>query len=235
MKKEEVKSRLLYHKQHLTTVRQWDLYAKDHSLPSSQSLISIYGSWKEVKDELGIKGIDRKEELIEIAKEHIHALTTVENWNKYAKEKKLPNGYTYISHFGSWNAFKEKLNLSPSTPYPSKLEKKKEIISILKEHGAKYEDRTSWDKYANEEDLPTYKTIRNYLTFEEIKEIVPKEIKYNYSKTELIKIAKKHSDYFTSMGKWNEYAKENQLPNSATYHRKFGSWKKAKVEVYNQP
>lgn len=232
MKKEEFKKILEKHKKHITTVRQWDLYAKKHTLPSSQSLISVFGSWTMLKEELGLKDTDRKTELIEIASKHLDMFTTIERWNKYAKENDIPNGYTYIAYFGSWNAVKDKLNLSYSTPYPSAEEKKEEMISVLKEHGTEYKDRTEWDKYAKEHSLPTYKTIRRYLSLQEVKEIVPKEIKYNYSKEELIKIAKRNFEHFSSMGKWNKYAIEHGLPNAATYHRKFGSWKKAKLEVF---
>lgn len=234
MKKEEFKKLLEKHKNNITTVRQWDVYAKKYTLPSSQTLIATFGSWTNLKKEMDIRDIDRKTELIEIASKHLDMFTTIENWNKYAKENDLPNGYTYIAYFSSWNSVKDKLNLPPSSPYPSIDEKKEEMISVLKEHGAEYKDRTEWDKYAKQHSLPTYKTLRKYLTLQEVKALIPKEIRYNYSKEELIKIAKSHLEHFSSMGKWNKHAVEHGLPNAATYHRKFGSWKKAKIEVFRE-
>ncbi|NRD81009.1 hypothetical protein HPT25_27190 [Bacillus sp. BRMEA1] len=234
MRKEEYKKQLLKHKEHITTVRNWDVYAREHGLPSSHLLITAFESWKKVKEEIGIKEVDREKELINIASNHKNHFTTVNNWNNYAREHNLPNAFTYISHFDSWNSAKEKLNLSPTSPYPSKEEKKEEMIAVLKEHGSQYIDRTEWDKYAKTHNLPTYKTIRNYLTFEEVKAIIPKEIKYNYSKQELIQIARAHFEHFSSMGKWNQYAKENGLPNATTFYRKFGTWKQAKIEVFQK-
>jgi hypothetical protein len=47
----------------------------------------------------------------------------------------------------------------------------------------------------------------------------------------MIKIAYHHKEEFTTMEHWDEFAREKHLPFAITYHRYFGSWNKAKLEV----
>lgn len=45
-----------------------------------------------------------------------------------------------------------------------------------------------------------------------------------YTDDELIELAKKHHEYLTSVGKWNEYARKRNLPHSSTFIQRFGGW-----------
>ena len=53
-------------------------------------------------------------------------------------------------------------------------------------------------------------------------------LRSRYSDEELLEIAKKHKDFFTSVGKWNTYAKEHGLPHHQTFIQRFGSWNNIK-------
>jgi hypothetical protein len=52
-----------------------------------------------------------------------------------------------------------------------------------------------------------------------------------YTNQQLLDIAKKHIDHFTSAEKWNQYAKEKQLPNVTCYKRYFGTWNTVKTQL----
>lgn len=220
------------HKHALTTVKGWDKYAKEHNLPPSVSLIYAFGSWNAVKQALGLPAQKNKysiQELEEIAEQHKEHITGKLAWDEYSKKNHLPSSSTFIKVFGSWNQFKKHIGVQQEKKKRS-IYDKEIIVQILKEHAEHYINRTHWDEYAKEHKLPTYKTIRNYLTYDELATLVNKK---GFSKEELIKIAIQHQQYFfpLSMKKWDRYAKENGLPSSFIYFKSFGSWKRAKGEV----
>ena len=101
------------HKEHITTARNWEHYAKEHSLPSSSSLIKLFGSWNNVKSQLGLTTMKRysKKELLDIAKKHSNHFTTYSNWNEYASKHGLPVSTTFLVQFDSWNDVKEQLGI----------------------------------------------------------------------------------------------------------------------------
>lgn len=91
------------HKEYLTSAREWNEYRKENNLPHSQTLIKKFGSWNAVKESIGTERVNErhrpvkynKETVINILKEHGRHLTTKLDWDKYAKEHKLPN-YTVL-------------------------------------------------------------------------------------------------------------------------------------------
>lgn len=64
-------------------------------------------------------------------------------------------------------------------------------------------------------------------------------VNLKYDKLYLIKVAKENAAYFSSVSTWNQHAQENNLPRAMTFSYYFGSWNKAKeelfpnIEVYN--
>lgn len=163
--------------------------------------------------------------------EHIEKSTS---WSKFYRDNKLPSTQTYLAIFGTWDKLRKELNLD--------VKKKKDIISkneieaILKIHGKEFKSRKQWDEYAHEHKLPTYKTILKHFTYEEILDFAGKPKKRNFSKEELISLALEHRESFIglSMTKWDEYAKEHQLPTARQYNWLFGSWSIAKQEIRKQ-
>lgn len=162
---------------------------------------------------------------------HIEKSTS---WSKFYRDNKLPSTQTYLSVFGTWENLRKELNLE--------VKKKKDIISkdeienILKTHGKEFKSRKQWDEYAQEHKLPTYKTILKHFTYEQILNFGGKSKKRNFSKDELISVALEHRQSFISFSKlkWDEYAKEHNLPTARQYHWLFGSWSNAKHEIRKQ-
>lgn len=64
-------------------------------------------------------------------------------------------------------------------------------------------------------------------------------VNLKYDKLYLIKIAKENAAYFSTVSSWNQHAQKNNLPRAMTFSYYFGSWNKAKeelfpnIEVYN--
>lgn len=221
------------HKEFLTTVRKWDDYALKANLPSSAFLINKYGSWNALKEKLGIPTSHKRytqDELLEIAKKHYKYFKSKRDWDDYARKEGLPSTSTFIKVFGSWNGIKEILQLEPLERVGPKGYTKEELIEILAKHGDNFKDSIQWNEYAKENDLPTYKTIRKYLSYEEIATYVKPARNRPYNKDLLLTIGLNfyHEIQNFTMEEWNQFAKEQNLPSSHTFHRNFGSWKKAK-------
>ncbi|MFC0273732.1 hypothetical protein ACFFIX_20305 [Metabacillus herbersteinensis] len=174
-----------------------------------------------------------KESLIEIAQTHPRYFTSKRAWNEYAKVQGLPSSQTYIVHFGSWNEAKNESKLALTAKKGAPKYSFEEVHNVLTTHGKNLVNRKQWDEYAHKHKLPTYKTLKKHLDWDEILEYSNKKKKFNLTNEELLKIALKHSETFlsASMSSWNDYARENQLPSSTTYYRAFGSWKQAKIVV----
>lgn len=176
-----------------------------------------------------------KDQLLSIAKDHIEHFTSKRYWNEYAKKNKLPIAPTFENHFGSWNEVKELLTLEPLQATGSPGFSKDEIEIILLSHGENIENRTQWDEYAKEHNLPTYKTIRKHYTWDEILEFGNKKTYKNkyVSPEELLEIAYKHKETFlpASQRAWGNYARDFKLPSYNSYVRKFDTWKLSKLAL----
>ncbi|MDE3841032.1 hypothetical protein C0966_17350 (plasmid) [Bacillus methanolicus] len=235
MNQEELIKIIKPHIEYLTTVKKWDVYAKEHGLPASVNLIYHFGSWNNVKKALSLPVLKRSytlSQLQEIALKHKEHFLRKATWDEFAKENGLPSGGTYINAFGSWQKAKEQIGLG-TEKRKNDIYSKEAIRKILLRHGENFVNRKQWDEYAKEHRLPTYKTIKKHFDYDEILSIINKPKKSHFTKQDLIEIALNHKEKFLyfSMTKWDEYAKKNFLPSSQTYFKTFGSWKKAKAEV----
>ncbi|MFJ6414406.1 hypothetical protein ACIQLG_16625 [Terribacillus saccharophilus] len=218
----------------VTTVRVWNVTAKEQKLPSSSTLINEFGSWKAFKEACGV-GTENKytsKKLLEIAKLNKEHLTSRRKWDDFASENSLPRSQIFIDKFSSWNNLKQKLDL-PTLTKRSDLYTKEDIVNILKQHGANLESRQQWDVYAHENNLPTYKTLRKHFTWDEILTLANRNKISHLTKDDLIDISIKHFKVFgsASITTWNDYARKNKVPSSYSFIRNFGSWKKAKIEI----
>ncbi|QPC47549.1 hypothetical protein [Mangrovibacillus cuniculi] len=54
-----------------------------------------------------------------------------------------------------------------------------------------------------------------------------------YDNQYLLDTAKKHKEQFTSIAKWNTFAKQNDLPLATTYIKRFGTWNEVKESIGN--
>ncbi|MCM3362551.1 hypothetical protein [Niallia sp. MER TA 168] len=237
MNKDTLIELLIPHKENLTTVGNWDEYASKHNLPSYYSLRKVFGGWNEIRNAVGVK-IKKKydiDSLIEIGKKHREHAKTIRLWNKFASnENGIPSPGQILTVFKDWSSFKKAINVESvrATKYT-----KIDIKKMLEEHKEFFISRSQWDTYAKENKLPTYKTIRNYYSYEEILNIVEKKKTFNLSKDELIELTLRKEYFYkflnSSKTKWDEFARANNLPSSYKYIQTFDTWLKAKEEIDN--
>ncbi|QHA38759.1 hypothetical protein D5E69_23295 (plasmid) [Rossellomorea marisflavi] len=224
-------------KEHLSSPISWDNYRNGSPLlPSADELLTQNNnSWKEVLKKYGASRKKRytKEELIEIAITYQEKFTTVREWDSFASKLMLPKSSTYILHFGQWSEVGKILGKESGRTRVNTYTKE-QIIQVLLEYKEKYTSPNEWDIFAKSNSLPTYKTIRSYLSYEELNKLVKSSIRKKYTHDELITIARQNLEYFKSQVSWNVYAKENKLPAATTYIRNFGSWKMAKLKVLSK-
>ncbi len=172
--------------------------------------------------------------LLKIAETHKQAFTSVRKWNEYAKEHNLPSSRQFIHAFESWKNARKAVGIkSSSIKYEGKYTKK-ELKEIINKHSKEFSSKENWYVYAKENGLPTYETFVKYFeNWNEVQKLagfIPNKL----SNDDLIKIAKKHKESFISKNKWNEYAKEHNLPSAITYIRRFDSWSNI-YEIIHQP
>ena len=108
-----------------------------------------------------------------------------------------------------------------------------EILELLENHKSHISTAKEWDTYAKINELPSsFELIHHFGKWNTVKEYLKLEpVKQFYGKDTLIDIAKKHSNYFTSQRKWNEYARVNKLPLAITYIKAFGKWNNIKEQL----
>ncbi|MEK3993067.1 hypothetical protein [Robertmurraya sp. FSL R5-0851] len=229
---------LLPFKSKVTTTKEWDSFVKEQepSLPSASILIYRYGTWNDVKRLLGVKVKTpySRVEIEKIIKKYRKHMLSRNVWDKFAKNHELPTSRAIIEVFdGKWSEAKAFVNVHTELKRTPDYNKE-DIKKVLLEHGDKYENQRQWNKFASENKLPNYNTIKTHFTYDEMMKIInrPKATK-TLSNEELISLALEHKQMFfhSSMTRWDEYAKEKELPKSNTYHKRFGSWKIAKIEV----
>lgn len=225
MNREQIIEILKPHQDKLGKIKDWDEYAKEHNLPKAASLIYHFGSWSNVKKAFNLPAIKKKytlSELEEIAIKNKSKFKRKSIWDEYSKENRLPASATFIKAFGSWQKVKEHIGVS-TQKRKSDLYTKEDIKKILIAHGRNYLNRKQWDEYAKEHKLPTYKTIKKHFSYDEILALVQKVPPSSKTKNELIKIALVHQSVFlkSSMKKWDEYAKKNNLPSAFIFFRAF--------------
>ncbi len=179
-----------------------------------------------------------KKELIDIGRKHQEHMTTIQNWNQYAKGKGLPSSIPFINQFSSWNNAKREIGVHVNHMKYTR----NEIINTIEEHPEPFQKKgiqQAWEKYRKEymnkhpssSSLPTYATILKYVTPEAIRRL-SKGYSGRLTKEELINVAKNHQSYFTSKRQWDQHAGEYNLPTSNSYIYAFGKWAVAKREIF---
>jgi hypothetical protein len=141
----------------------WKQYARKNNLPSLNTYINVFGSWANAQKAVGVKleKIEEKvykydrDELIQIAQEHIDYFVHSSLWNTYAKEKGLPSQFAYINEFGSMLEAKKAIGIKD---IPTRLNYTKDyLLTIAKEHIHHFTTEKNWDRFAKENGLPRYR------------------------------------------------------------------------------
>jgi hypothetical protein len=171
---------LLQHNAHKKTQREWDEYAKRHSLPTVSQIKYAFGSWNKMKKQLQVS--DTKiyhasrqlsdEELLAIASKHREYFTSQKEWDEYAREHGLPSWTVYRRRFKRVADVKRKLNLTNRNRSYVKLSKE-DVINLIHEHAAEIVTRSKHDfsEYLKEKKLPSYHHIRKWFTWNQVKEM----------------------------------------------------------------
>jgi hypothetical protein len=101
-------------------------------------------------------------------------------------------------------------------------------IECLKKHPISKMTVREWNQYAEVHSLPkSWQILYIFGSWNQMKQELQassSDIKYqarSMSNEELLQIAKKHQEYFTTEENWNEYAKKHQLPSWLTYKTRF--------------
>ncbi|MEC1716490.1 hypothetical protein [Schinkia azotoformans] len=219
------------HKEHFTTAKKWDEFASSYGYPTSRQYIYQFGSWNQAKQLANLPLSNRKEytyrkynkeDLIQIIKEYQEHFISKEEWNKYAKANGLPHYETFLYHDISW---KEILEITGKKKYTYT---RQELLTIAEENGEYFANRNTWDDYAKPKELPnSYEYIKEFGNWINVKHKILK-----IRDEDLIEIAKKYELGNFSRRKWDEYAKEHNLPPASMYIDRFGSWNRLKAMLY---
>ncbi|MEH6988430.1 hypothetical protein [Cytobacillus firmus] len=158
----EIRKIVKKHKNYVRTQSVWDLYAREHSLPSSKTLIKSFGTWSEVRKYVGNKRERKptytKKEIKDILKNHAPNFQNRTQWDVYAKENKLPT-YKTIKKFFDYEEItrilnkEKKINLS-----------KDDLRRIALKHKDVFlaSSMAKWDIYAFENNLPRSSTFHKH-------------------------------------------------------------------------
>lgn len=208
----------------ILTVNKWDT-VHQHSL----KLLAEYCSLHNVSTNEVPKHIEEEYQkmLIQYVMEpFIDHVISVRKYNEFRRnhsELHLPHSQKIISNFGSWNDFREAMNLSKnSTGNPVTFTDEK-LLEILEDHQTFFTTHEVWEQHIREhksktdETLPTMNWIKTRLDRKTL-------LKYNNSlhrtEEELLGVLKEHSHaYLNGITYWTAYAKKYGLPSYITFVR----------------
>lgn len=191
--KQDLVQQITPHQQHLKKMIGWEAYRKEHpelELPHSNTLRKYFGSWYKVKELFDLnpktnKKVSRKgwpekplNEVIELLKPHVFALEgSPRNWDEYRRTKKLtkalPGSFMIIYIFGSWNEMKKVFSLETKESKRKHDYTTEQIREIVEKYAPDVFRARSWERFRKEHptlSLPTYMTILNYISKEELAE-----------------------------------------------------------------
>ena len=251
MKREALSSIALKYREHFTTITEWDKFAQENDLPTASAYRFEFGSWNEAKNIIGIKKERKKRtkyqysitELEMIAEKHGSHMSTLAEWDQYAKKNNLPVGMTFIKNLGSedqlakWEDIKEKYyRTDPNAPKVSKGKfgeyTDESLIAIAKEHFDYFSTRKKWDDYVEQckDEItlpPAFLYIEHFKTWSKAKNRVGIPNKKKQLEQTMIDHKKVFQEVKSSR-EWDEYATEHRLLKTSSFVYVFGSWKKAK-------
>lgn len=234
-------------KEYFTSVSVWDKHAVKNQLPRAARYAYHFGSWNIAK--MQILGENTplekrftptysEDELIKIARKQSIYFQTQKDWNEFAEKNNLPNSKVYSHKFDGWHQAKTKI-LGSKRPLYQNTYSTDELIAIAKNHREYFSSLNIWSSYAEEHCLPKAPVyIKHFRTWNNAKKVIfsgdELEVheKNTVSKSELIAVAKKFKQHFTSQKSWNSLAAQHGLPGSWTFIHKFKSWNAAKQYIF---
>lgn len=233
------------HSHYFSTVRGWDLFARENNLPRSNIYKNRFSTWNDAKyiceikinDSQEKRLIQRKKILSEVSP-YRNQITTAKSWNKLAKRENLTSTHTIVYYFDKWNNFKKELGIFIEEDEKNR-EKRAKYIDIAKQHISEFSKSAErWKKYSTLNDLPSTNTyIENFGTWANAQSLAGVDSKLSknytnkYDKDYLIRVAKENISYFKHTSEWERFAKVHNMPGQHAYIRAFGSMENAKKEL----
>ncbi|MEK4247858.1 hypothetical protein MKZ20_21480 [Psychrobacillus sp. FSL K6-2684] len=152
------------HKEHLTSTKAWNEYAKQHQLPHSSTLIKNFGSWNLTKEAFSLEQAKAhrpvkytSEQLLEILDNYKSKFTNIYDWNMFASENQLPTFQTFERYLGK-EFMEEQTGAGGTIKWDE--DKLKELIKS--NFPSKPPTVKEWNLLAKEKQLPTHMTIIAY-------------------------------------------------------------------------
>ncbi|MEI2357876.1 hypothetical protein [Mesobacillus zeae] len=106
----------LKNKNHFISIKSWNNYAREHSLPVSRIYENQFGNWNKAKETIFGNAKDiiiakppslSIEDLLKIAITNIHYFKSKKTWDLFAVPNRLPRAETFANRFGTWSRAKE--------------------------------------------------------------------------------------------------------------------------------
>lgn len=173
------------------------------------------------------------EELLELARGHKQYITSTGAWEKYRKDSKqqLPHSQTFVSRFGSWNGFKEKLSLAVNEQNRPVKYTDEYLYDTLTRYGKQYTSVNDWNRFAEANDLPSHRVFILRLGEDVLYEKVGFVSEWTTEK--LKKLIRNHfPDAPPTRRAWDSLQLSTMKPSYQTIVRRFGSWQQMKYYVY---
>lgn len=231
-----------------TTTTQWDSFAQKNNVYMSHYYVHYFGTWNNALELVGQISINELKKKAAI-RQGIETIDYVDSYANYKSYLQKLNNENYMSVnaivniFGSWNEFKKELGLS--TYEQAKQYNKEELLKIAKENKEIFKQSAYYDKVARHSGLPSqFVYIRAFGSMDAAKEKIEiassdRNTRNNWSEDQLIYIARKHSEFFTTFSAWLSFSKkinkiegEKIIPSPYTYKNRFGSWGKSKERIF---
>lgn len=169
---------IMENKDKIRTMKSWDKYAKEKSLPSSRKLLVTFGSWSKVKSFAGTererKPKYNKERIKNILQEHASNYQNRHQWDIYARKNKLPTYKTIRTYYD----YDEIINITGE-------EKRSRYNKVdLTKIALKYQDTffpssmKKWDEFALERNLPRSSVyFKHFGSWREAKQSIKESLK----------------------------------------------------------
>jgi hypothetical protein len=236
------------HVQYFSSVSVWNEFAIKNNYPRAATFSYHFGGWNNFKSEVFGQGQELNmafsqsftvERLKEIAVSHKERFTKMNTWDEFATKNNIPSAKVFIHTFGTWNKAKreilgEDVKLNRDVPYDGE-----KLTSIAVKYKSAFTSVNVWNEFAKEKDLPSSKVYEKfYGSWNKAKQSIfnPSSSRVHkkpesLSIAQLCEIAVNNHKYFSTKKNWDLHAMKNKLPRAETFANRFGSWKKAKLEI----
>ncbi len=249
--KEEVNIILSRYFNKTVLAKQWDNMLnrrKHHTLPYSDTIMDILSvtEWEHVhqysieliRDYCSLHNVSPDEVpkhieadyqkmlnqyVMEPFIEHVTSVRKYDEFRQNHNHLHLPHPQKIISNFGSWNNFRESMNLSKNKTGNPLAFTDSQLLEILEKHQMYFTTNEVWEQHIKEHEIKNNETLP---TMKWIKARVEREILLKYNSTlhrteeELLSVLRENAHAFSNgITYWTAYARKYGLPSYNTFVR----------------